>query len=502
MKIQSQLRSFSVNLTLLQPPLSGPYVAAFQTAFGSLIALQQQQIWVQFLQDNNLTTTAPANDLTTQQLFTSFVDAHTPLPPTAGFYATALQSFFGGLNIVQQQQIWAQFLKNNNLTATPPETDNFKKLFISYGTSILSGIQGQNVQSPEEMKKRLIMASTMESLLAMLNSLQDTIGVESRNLIYYGNFQQEYTQMMARVPTYTGQPDDTVHVPATVDANTDYTQFTLGYNKLSISDIANWWATNSLTATNPQPFVINSTATVVPAFGPVGAPAQPLFSITFTPQSGTTPGSISWSQTDPNFGGTLNGGTFTIPLQPAATTFPNTGVQSQLQAATASYVTQFQTAFASAWNTGGNTGTLNQSLLQTLTNVNPANLTALNAISPANPGEQTPKSVPDTSTNSAMQIAWRFGYVLPPYLPHSDSSGNITPQGSLSDQQARLRGEINGKLQAVLENIRSRRKVIQNLAKDLQTNLDSSRTNITNQSDLLTSTLQSITDLIKAIFRK
>ena len=491
--------STSVNPLEPQAPTSGVYGSAFQSLFGTLSAEDQQEVWVYFLQSKNLTD-PPPTDPATQALFQSYAsdvykyleqkivssDNFTvaiPLlqPPTTGFYGTAFQSYFGDQSAAQQQKIWAQFLLNNNFTTTaPPEDAQTMQLFMDFALTVLSAIQNQNIQSPEEVKKRYIMALTLDSLQKMLSSLQDTIGVESRNLIFYGTYQQEYTKMMARVPTYVGQPDQTVHVPSTLTTD-NLDTFTFGYNNLSVADIATWWASNSVNG-GTQSFVMSS-------YGK-DLTSNPLITITYTPQIGNIPGSIVWNSL------TGGSGSVNIPLQPAVSTFTATPAQSQAALAQTSYATSFENAFISAWSSG---------LQTSLANINSQNLAALNSIDP-NAGQSTtaiqPLSVADTtSTNSGMRIGWGYSYVVPS-TAHSDANGNTTVAGKLSDDNAKIRAEVNAHLQAVLDNIRARRKVIQNLGSTLQSNLDQTRQTVTDQSDLLNSILQSITDLNKAIFRK
>lgn len=481
------------------PPTSGVYGGLFQPLFGTMSQEDQQEVWNYFLTSYHLTD-PPPQDAATQALFQKYAsDVYTYLetqiiardnfivnlpllqPPTTGFYADAFNSYFADKTVQEKQKLWAQFLYNNHFTTTaPPEDPATMKLFMDFLNSVLGSIQNENVHSPEEIKKRYIMAQTLDSLQKMLASLQDSIGTESRNLILYGTWQQEYTKMMARVPTYVGEPDSTVRVPPTLTTAT-MDNFTFGYDKISVSDIADWWAANTISGTN-QPFVMSS-------FGKDTLLNDTLITVTYTPQVGATPGSITWlSQT----GGS---GTVQIPAQPAITTFTANPAQSQQQLAFEAYSTAFKNAFISAWNGG-----LSQSIIA----VNATNLAAINVVSPSTGQAVTafqPVSKPSTDPFSSMQLPWGFGYVVPS-AQHNTSDGSITVAGKLSDDNAKQRSEINAKLQAVIENIRGRRKTIQNLAQRLQTDLDQSRTTVTAQSDLLNSILQSISDLVKGLFRK
>ena len=499
-------KNFTVALPLLQPPTTGFYATAFQNFFNGISAPEQQALWAQFLLDHNFTITAPPEDALTEGLFLRYAESVFGLnihvgydfallnPPTTGFYANAFASYFTGLSSLEQKKIWVQFLVNNKFTNSPPPDDAAtRELFINFASTVINDIHNQNVHSPEEVKKRYIMSATLESLTKMLGSLQDTIGVESRNLIFYGTWQQEYTKMMARVPTYVGEPDSTVKAPPVVDNSTDFTRFTFGYDKISVEDIANWWASNSL-AGNNQPFVVNSVAK--------NSLGEPLFTLTYTPQVGATAGSIAWMYDfAPASISNPVTGSATIPFQPPVSTFTANPAQSQRDQAQEGYATAFKQAFVHAWNDGP------ISLQTALSTVNPANASAINAVTTAaNPAAQQPRSklvpgLPNTPANTALELLQGFGYVAAPNV-YNDPNGNITTLGRLSDLNAKERGEKNAQLQQALDNIRSRRKVVQNLAQALQANLDQSRTTVTNQSDLLNSILQTLRDLIRAIFRK
>lgn len=506
----------NINLPLLTPPTTGYFGQVMQSYFSNLSATQQQQIWVQFLSAYNVTTAAPDPGLeqffgtyaaTINNFITSYVNPPSSFtlalmnPPTTGFYGQSFAAYFGGETPIQQRLIWAQFLLQNNFATTmPPETAQDEQLFVTYASNVLGAMQGEQVQSPGEIQKRAIMTATFDTLVLMLNAMQDTVGVQSDNLIYLGNVQQAFTTEMTSVPTYIGQPNNDVQAPATVGPNTDWTKFTFGYNNISVADIANWWAYNSLVPSgSPQTFTMASQGTVKTA----GGATVPLFSLTFTPQSGTTPGSISWSYAQPVIG---TQGTYSVSITqtggqtlPALSTFASTAATGgPLQSAITSYADSFESSFATAWNQSS-TGI--QSLLST---VNSNNLQAINSVTVASLTtgfKIDPRSTTDTGANSALEIPWQYGYVVPSGQ-HNSANGSITPAGNLSDQQAKSRAEINANLQNFIENLRASRQTVQNQAQNVETNLDQTRQGVTDESDMLDSTLQTMQDIVHAIFQR
>ncbi len=481
--------NFTVNLPLLQPPTTGFYANALQNYFSDVTPAELGQVWAQFLLNNNFTIVAPPENAVTEALFTSYASSVFGLDPqqtynfslldipTTGFYADAMQSYFGDQKPLEQKKLWVRFLLNHGFTnSAPPDDAATRQLFISFASVVLDSIYDQNVHSPQEIRKRYIMGEAITSLQKMLNNLQDTIAVQSRNLIFYGTWQQEYTKMMARVPTYVGDPDNAVKIPTPVDID-NLDRFTFGYDKLSVSDIAEWWAANSL-AGDGSPFVMESYGKDF--FG------DSLMKISYNPQpNATTGGSITWT-----------GGSITIPPQPTIDTFDSNGAQSQRQLAQEAYAKAFKTAFVSAWTTGN--------LQAILNNVNGQNLAQINAIDANTPRPPTgvqPRTKPDASAFSVMEIPWGYSYVVASQF-HSNPDGNTSVPGKLSDDNARARGEINAKLQNFIENIRGRRKSVQGDARKLQADLDQSRQTVTKQSDILNSILKSINELVKSIFRR
>lgn len=519
------------------PPTSGPYAAFFSAVNGveipnsnpppDMVPLspeQKQKIWVQFLLEKNLTDYPSSGDLDLIQTFRYYIlatiehliltlDATSDMldlqPPTNGFYGEVMASYFAGLTPVQQQKVWVQYLVNNQLTTFPLAIDAVsKKNFMLYVGAVYNSLQ-TNEFSPDEVKKRVIMTNTFNSLLEMLITLQDTIGVTARNLIFYGTWQQEYTKMLSRTPVYVAQSDSTVKVPATVNADTDFTQFTFGYNNISVDDIAQWWSYNSLRGID-TPFVINSTSKLklydANTDDLIGE--FPEFSVKFTPQVGTTAGFISWTEYVATATKEILVGTFpfqttqtivvsadpvtytvSIPLQPAQNTFPVTG-GGQLTNALTTYVKSFETGFVTAWNGSGV-----NSIVNVLASVNTSNLAAINFDPDKATDYAYARSKEDTSQNSAMEIPWIMTYVAP------QGTEKKTTKGNISDKSSKARAEINTRDQGYIENTRGLRKNIQNQAEQLQSNLDVSKQTVSDQADLLTSILDSIRSIISSIFK-
>lgn len=170
--------------------------------------------------------------------------------PSPGFYNTTLQSFFGSMSTSQQEEVWQSFLQNYGIT-NPSESDaTVKAEFVKYSMQMLDRIEyttSQVIVSPDEVAKRQILFLAFDIVLTLLNHIQNTLGEQSRELIFLGTYQQQYTRMLTRVPLYTPNPIADWQ-PSTSSAS----NFTLGFNNISIEEVSQYVvATNStVTLTN------------------------------------------------------------------------------------------------------------------------------------------------------------------------------------------------------------------------------------------------------------
>jgi len=203
--------------------------------------------------------------------------------PTSGFYNTVMQSYFGDLGASYQQQLWAAFLNNTGQTA-PSETDPVTKAaFVKFASGVLARVDESIALiqlPPDEVAKRKILFDAFDAVLKMLGIVQDTIGAQAQLLIFYGNYQQEYTKMLTRVPLYTTS-DPTTWQPNATDAS----KFTFGYNKISVQDISDYVASTGSTVniTNGNlSFSINSGSVTLSANG------SPVYNRTIAPASDST----------------------------------------------------------------------------------------------------------------------------------------------------------------------------------------------------------------------
>jgi hypothetical protein len=352
--------------------------------------------------------------------------------------------------------------------------------------------------SPAEIKKRNIMFAVFNTCISMLLNLQNTVSTQAQNVNFYTNWQQQLTNEMSGVPTYVGGESSAVHV----DTN-DLNKFTIGYDNISIANIAQWWA-NQIATGSATPFIIGALDTNFTS----GTGST----ITFNPPSGGNPGNITITGLAVSNPSGLAPGTYSLSLTPPAT---NTAQQN------AQY---FENQFLSWWNGtasvtqttfnfpfGYNVTQVNTSLPSILSNIltspygNPnSSLTGLatgllnNTLSTQaliSAGIFTPTNA-SNDPNAALEVLKPYTYVSP-----SNVTATTDPRYNLSSSNAKSRAEINSRDQQFIENIRSNRQTVQNITQTMQTNLNQSQQELSQQTDLITSITTSLQGLISSIFR-
>lgn len=409
----------------------------------------------------------------------SAINPFLPPPPDAGAstYGDILDSIFGNLSAADKQKIWVKFLTDNNLPQPVPPPGS-EQLFLTYLNQVVTSEQfSQKVYvndklSPEEMKKRNIMFQVLNSVVSMLLSLQSTVTVQAQNIAIFARWQKEYTNMLTRVPTLVGGESSAVR-PIDVNApNPDWSQFTFGYNDISVQDIAKWWAQQRLDGKNDS-FVISA---------PWQVPPPPAVGTSF----GNT--ALTFSAGAISFTGAPFLPPVSVGISVTGTTF------DQL-------VGNLTEAFKNFWNSYAGFVQFPAGYLQYN-----AYTTYMSTLSPGNtnPGIQTlltwtqifAQTKGITDPYAAIEILKPFTYVAPAGVTQQDS-----PIRGFSDAAAKARGEINSKEQQFTESIRSKRQIVQDTQSALQSNLDQSRQTYSQQSDLLTSLIDSLKGLLSSIFR-
>lgn len=384
--------------------------------------------------------------------------------PTSGFYSNIISSYFGYLTPTDQQDLWNQFLKKNGLTTNPSDTDpNAQLEFVDFMQSHYSNVQIDLQLSPAEVEKRRIMFDAFSIVLHMLTVLQNTVTTQSNNLVFLGKWQEEYTKMMTKVPIYVGTPSQTVKVDLT-----NPSKFTLGYNDISIQDVADYVATTGQTA---QLELFSS-------FTAPGSADNTSVYATITPTNITFELIARAPAVPPIFAGGAfySSGPITFPVTAGGTT------SSEIAASIAKTFTNSFSIDLYSLGAPPYTPVVSGSPIAPLTisqfmNTNPL--------------------LGSTMTPAAIQgVPWRLA------TPNTGDFSSLTQdEKDANSNVAKTRAEINTRNQQYIENLRSRRDTIRDQASVVENNVSTTKEAISQQAALLNSIIESLKGIIAAIYK-
>ncbi len=411
------------------------------------------------------------------------------VPDTGTVYGNIMNALFGTMSEAEQQSIWVGFLQSINLPVnTPvvsvPDDAGTQEDFLLYiqktlaDSQLLFPIDTSTALSPDEIKKRNIMFAVFNSCVSMLLSLQNTVTTQATNLQFFTNWQEQLTDQLTAVPTYVGGENSAVHVDLS-----NLNEFTFGYDNISVADIANWWAAQVAPGGPGNTFSIGFTG------------QDPGFGLFFTPTSISV-----------NFGAIQ----YFVTLTPGQTT--------------AQSVANFEKTFVDFWNgtapvirSFGGVGPLplpalltdfilpvEQVAQNTLNNIASTNVLNLDPSTTTQPGAGQlvqaqifgQSTTPNTDPYAGIEILKPYTYISSPNITQTTD-----PHYNLSSSNAKSRAEINSRDQQFIQNITSARQQVQNVSQDVQTNLNQSQQELSQQTDLITAIVTSLQGLIASIFR-
>ncbi|MBS0654704.1 MAG: hypothetical protein JSR46_02910, partial [Verrucomicrobia bacterium] len=368
--------------------------------------------------------------------------------------------------------LWNEFLTTNGYTAAnpPPQTIAAQTQFVQFAQGVYSIENLSQALSPDEVRKRDIMFKTFDTLIAMLGTIQNSVAVQSQDLIYLGNLQQQLTSQLSAVPTYTGNASNSQSAPSSVTSS-NLSQLTFGYSNLSAQEIAQWWAYQTAIGNTGASFTL-STAALVPGLS--NNQKIPFLQVTIVAGSG-----LNIVGSTPNGSGGVN--TLAIGAGPFPTvdTNPNDSVLTKYQ----SDLSSFETYFANAWNS----------------TIAPAQTGLVNTYTaPGAQGINTSTQTNISATASDMQLTVPWPNNVTYVTPAGDTNSNDQSAG---DAASKARAEYNSRDQQYIQNITSVRDTVQNTAQQVQQNLTNTNTSIQEESNLLSSIMSNLNDLITAIFK-
>lgn len=364
------------------------------------------------------------------------------IPTSPPFYQNFMSAYFGNLTTIEQTDIWNNFLSHYGYSTNPTDSESVQKQFATYIqglSSRLYSLQDATLLSPKEMESRVIATSVLSSLKKYLNATEQQIQTQSNSLMFYGRWQQYYTDMMTRVPNLTGGE------AGKVKANTtDLSKFTFGYNNISMLDAINWGVDEALK--HPS---------VTAAFGSPEQSGECVigkYSFLVQEINGKKEIRLGIDLSTAHivtFNGNIPSVTTLPPISASKTiVFEDPSASPAIKLSTSELVDAVQNGFKALF-------------------------------------QETPDFI--QRINNKIGIPGR-------YLGSTDSATN--------DKDIQGRAEVNALLQQYVENIRSQRDAIRNLSSQLQSSLNQSRQGINNQTSLWTSILETIDNVMKEITRK
>ena len=471
----------------------------------------------------------------------------TTIYPVSGTYGSILQAYFGQIGAKDKQNLWNSFLQEEGLSANP--TDATKAAdFLAF---VQENASTQSLAlSPSEIAKRQIMVNTFKSVLAMLSTLQNTVAVQAKSLLFLSKLQQQYTEMLSQVPVYTPDPNKTWTV------STDPSKFTFGYDNISVSDIANYLGyyqsttnyssyqlqsaeltnetyslipgTNGAIVVNPgdkvnlvynintssgfpmvKTYVVNKTtsqfAEIADFTGP--APTANTTQAWSTAYSAAIMGAL---QPIVPVRGTANATSTDVQPVTYSSNYPNYPYTKTI---TFAQLSHDDALFQSTGSDGLTPGLVGSwygatSITQAITYFSP------------DPDDQSapvisqgPTFQPQSMQFGPIYIPWEYSTNdLPEAITYTYGTGtqanvitgiasiDTQKQQAITNVQQKI-GEKNAQLQQFIQTITAKKQIAQNQASTQQNSLNSVQQSVSNQNNLLTTIIQTMQGLITSIFK-
>ena len=242
-------------MTLQPIPAKSYYEEIFNWYMGPGRTESETAVWNHYLESRGYTQPPAVTDAIKDD-FRAFVSFYNSMGISAQsgneeilatadqFYVNYMNSFFGNLPALVQKDIWNTFLTQKGYNASPADSQAFRSLFVQYVLSLqtqATTLEAATALTPQEESKRAVIYTVTDALSKYLQATQDLISNQSAVLLLLGEWQQEYTKMMQKIPTLTGGMPGTVKLG--LDSNgklTSAQNYTLGFGNISLQDVVNW----------------------------------------------------------------------------------------------------------------------------------------------------------------------------------------------------------------------------------------------------------------------
>lgn len=402
--------------------------------------------------------------------------------PTSGIYASVLQGYFGSLTDTQKQVIWDGFLDYANLSANPT-TNTQLSTFLDFVNGAYARASGSLVFSPEEIEKRKIMLDVFHSALDLLRALQDTVAVQSENLVFLNRYQQEYTKKITSTPVYVANPTNVVR------PDDESSLYTLGYNGITLDEVSTFLAENNGTED------FSMTANMSKDEDNVSGYHQLYLVFDNNARDGNDTERIRIEEWSGDADGT-NMEKYATIYGISLSNIP--GIPGTITDTTSVEDSKAIWDYAIRWVLDPN----NLTSIETEDGASSGTSRDNGHLDRADDGSftwvRTDDGVVDISYD-AFAINWRYAEPYPSIT--TDSGGVSTTKNTFNTQQQQKRAELNTLLQQYIENMRAQVSSLQNTTTTMQQNVSTSKEAASQQKEVLSSIIQMLQGLISSIFR-
>ncbi len=370
-------------------------------------------------------------------------------------YNSILSGYLGFLNSDQQTSIVNQYLAQNDLSQLPanPTVDDLQKFYSYVSTVYTAYMPQQDRSSPEEIKKRQVIFEAFSMALDMISALQNTVRALTQTLTMNSKWQEQYTQMLIKMPVYYQG------APSAMSINsTDFAKSTFGYDNITAQSIFQYGIAQAMQSPNQNIDIPISVYAV--GFRFYADTSAGTISVRILDAGDQTGNSLFYPQT-----------TFSAGTKQWAGATPSVSIPANNGQISAAATSLIQLVSASQFN---------------------VEITAL----PPIPGFPRPPLTTQSFTN---YVTFNWNNVAGiPWTPGTQTTSTNTTDISAAQSK---RAEFNQKIQSFQDTTRSLRQSVRDSATPIQSVLNQAQDGLNKMFSLLSSITDTLKGIISAIHR-
>src|SRR5207249_3485849 len=106
-------------------------------------------------------------------------------------YSGLMQGYFGNLDPTEQDALWQVFKMQNGFATNPAINDpTALNKFADFVHATYSAATQSIELAPDEVMKRQLIMNVYQLIIAMMESMQSSVGVVGNNIVFLGKYQQ------------------------------------------------------------------------------------------------------------------------------------------------------------------------------------------------------------------------------------------------------------------------------------------------------------------------